>query len=55
MLNGVDDIVKTLTEDGVKVVADVEEDVYIKLFATVVAAVVVGAIGFYLVKAVFKG
>ena len=45
---------KTLTEDGVKVVADVEEDVYIKLFATVVAAVIVGAIGFFLVKGMFK-
>ena len=54
MLDGITELTRTLSEDGVKVVADVEEDVYLKLFATIVAAVVVGAIGYFLVKSVFK-
>lgn len=54
MLSGIEELTRSLTEDGVKVVADVEEDVYIKLFATVVAAVIVASIGFYIVKSLFK-
>lgn len=55
MFDGITELTKTLSEEGIKVSTTVEDDVYVKLFATIVAAVTVAAIGFYLVKAVFKG
>lgn len=54
MLDGVQELTTKLTEEGIKVSTTVEDDVYVKLFATIVAAVTVAAIGFYLVQAVFK-
>lgn len=53
MFDGLTEMTRLMTEEGIKVEATVEDSVYLKLGATIVAAVVIAAIGFYMVKTLF--
>lgn len=48
-----DSAVDKLSKDGVKVIVDVPNPVYIKLAACIVVAVIIGTLGSVLVKSIF--